>query len=85
MVQAGDCRGNRDGAWPVCAMTSTEIVWALHRKRMELGLSRKEISERSGVSADEIARTEYQGARPGLNKLLDWAGALGLEIIVKEL
>ena len=53
---------------------------SLEQYRTEAGLSRLQLSQRSGVSVREIVRIELEGVDPKFGTACKLAKALGLEI-----
>ena len=69
-------RGKRTGD-PLCA--------ALAQRRVELGLSRNALAARIGYDIAGITRWETGENMPTLRHFIDWAGGLGLRVILEEI
>lgn len=59
------------------------IALALRQRRKQLKLSQAVLAERAGYNANAIWAWETGYCKPSLPRLVDWAGALGLELTVK--
>ncbi len=59
------------------------IAVALRQRRKQLRLSQAVVAEKAGYNANAIWAWETGYCKPSLPRLVDWAGALGLELTVK--
>ncbi|WP_127580443.1 helix-turn-helix domain-containing protein [Paenibacillus koleovorans] len=60
------------------------LVNAIIRRRKQLGLSQKDIANRTGMTQSQIARLESQSSVPRMETLLKVAIALGMNIGLEE-
>lgn len=57
-----------------------QIVNALCRRRIELGLTQAEVAEKAGLQQKSIARLENGNVVPRLDTVFKVANALGMEL-----
>jgi len=65
-------------------MKELEIVAQLISRRKELGITQRELSDKTGLHQSAIARFEREGVIPRLDTLDKIAKALGLRITLVE-
>jgi DNA-binding XRE family transcriptional regulator len=70
--------GVEDGGW-----FFAQIADRLAGRRVELGLSQRELAELTGTTQSAIARLEAGGRPPRIDTLLRIANALDCELIVE--
>lgn len=72
---------------PIDAKVETydDIRRALRKKREGLLLTIRELEEVAGLEPDLLAKVERDGTKkiPNVQTLLDWAGALGFELVLR--
>lgn len=72
---------------PIDAKVGTydDIRLALRKRRENLLLTIRELEEVAGLEPDLLAKVERDGTKkiPNVQTLLDWAGALGFEIVLR--
>lgn len=56
----------------------------LVKRRLELGLTQKQLAERSGVHQSDISRTEHGRSNLTFDTMSDLLRALGVEVCVQE-
>jgi len=57
-----------------------QLVNAIHRRRVELGWTQKELADKVGLHQESVARIENGGSVPRLDTVFRLAIALGLEL-----
>jgi transcriptional regulator with XRE-family HTH domain len=65
-------------------MTYTQLVSMLQARRIDLGITQRELSRKLGVSLASPSGWERQGSCPSVLMLLNWIHALGLDITLVE-
>lgn len=59
-----------------------EVIHSIVNKRRELGLSQRDLSEKTGIPQPSIARLETLRSKPSLQTLLKLMQPLGLKLTV---
>ena len=57
-----------------------DLMDALVQKRIELGISQREMAKRLGVSQPAVAQFELSSANPTISTLIRYANKLGVEL-----
>ena len=70
--------GVEDGGW-----FFAQIADRVAARRVELGLSQRELAERTGTTQSAIARLEGGGRPPRIDTLLRIANALDCDLVVE--
>lgn len=60
------------------------IVAALRQRRYDLKMTLHELEERSGYPENTINGWETGRTVPPLSRMIDWAQALGMELVARE-
>lgn len=62
-----------------------DVREAMKARRQELGLTIAEVEHISGISADYLAKFEKTEhlRRPGVGTMIDWATALGVDVVMR--
>lgn len=63
-----------------CEKTEVDLISIIIEKRMELGLSQRDLAKLTGIKQPAIARMESFRATPTLKTLITITKSLGLEI-----
>jgi len=58
----------------------TKVIFALTKRRIELGYSQRDLAERTGLKQSAIARLESLGSIPRLDTIVRVSRALGLSL-----
>jgi transcriptional regulator with XRE-family HTH domain len=61
---------------------SAKLLEELIRKREELGMTQPELAEQLGIHRLAISHAERRGGGGNLESLIDWADAIGLEVVL---
>jgi len=62
----------------------TKVVFALTKRRIELGYSQRDLAEKTGLKQSAIARLESLGSVPRLDTVVRIARALSLNIMLSS-
>lgn len=76
--------GRRRGPGRPLSGTATVIITQLAVAREDAGLSLHEVGRRARRGHTQIRSWELGTAQPGIDGLIDWAGALGYDLALIE-
>lgn len=65
-------------------MQVSDIIQQLRARRYEVGLTLRQLSEKSGYHDNTIWQWETKRATPSFRSLHDWAQALGMTLTLQE-
>jgi len=65
-------------------MKSTELIKALIKIAPMMDISRKELCALTGYRPDVVGSWITEKKRPTLDQYVDWANALGYDVIIKR-
>lgn len=60
------------------------IITALRQRRRDIGMTQRELSRRVGYPENTVWGWENARTSPPLMRLIDWAQALGMELVARE-
>lgn len=65
-------------------MKAGDLIVALARRRVQLGMPQVEVAELVGVSPQTVSKWEMGAHMPGVRELLAWMDAVDLDLVLRE-
>lgn len=65
------------------AIDTDEIIQAMIKARRALGITQKELSDRTGIAQGDISKLETGNANPSLRTLMRLAEGMGMQLKVE--